>query len=317
MKDSYGRKIEYLRISLTELCNLRCQYCMPAEGIAQKAHEEMLTEEELMVFLKICASRGVRKIRLTGGEPLVKKNILSICEKTANLTGIDEVCLTTNGVLLEKKAKDLKQAGVHRLNISLDTLNPEKFARITRVGDFHQVWRGIEKSLECGFQKIKLNTVLMGNVNDDEIEDLVKLTFMYPIEVRFIEWMPMGCAREMKKVEFLPVSIVTKRIPQLKKIDNNGGVASLYRLDGALGEVGLISPVSNHFCAACNRLRLTADGYIKPCLHLPAEFSIKGKTSIEMEAILDTVLQNKPEKHEELSKEHESNAGRHMYAIGG
>ena len=192
MTDSFGRAITYLRVSVTELCNLRCQYCMPAEGVCKRSHAAMMTEEELLRAVRIAAQLGITKVRVTGGEPLVKKNILSICRSIAAIPGIQELCLTTNGTLLPSMANDLRAAGVHRINLSLDTLNAEKYARITRIGRLDDALRGLTAALSAGFDRVKLNAVLLGGFNDDEIPALAGLTREYPVDVRFIEWMPMG-----------------------------------------------------------------------------------------------------------------------------
>ena len=204
MIDRFGRDITYMRISVTELCNLRCRYCMPEDGVCKKAHEEMLTEDEMVMAIEAAASLGVRKLRITGGEPLVKKNIVSICRRAAEVPGIREVCITTNGTLLPELAKPLKDAGVSRVNISLDTLKPEKFRYISRVGEFSQAVSEIKAALDAGFDKVKLNSVLIGGFNDDEIRDLAELTLRYPMDVRFIELMPMYDSGDFGREAYLP-----------------------------------------------------------------------------------------------------------------
>ena len=192
MVDRFGREIDYLRLSVTDLCNLRCRYCMPEEGVQKKDHAAMLTEDEMILAVEAAASLGIKKLRITGGEPLVKKNILSICRRAAAVEGIGEVCLTTNGIRLPELAVPLREAGVRRLNISLDTLKEEKYAAITRCGKLAEALAGIHAALETGFDKIKLNAVLIGGFNDDEIRDLAELTLRYPLDMRFIELMPIG-----------------------------------------------------------------------------------------------------------------------------
>lgn len=317
MIDSFGREISYLRLSVTELCNLRCRYCMPEEGICKKDHSQMMTEEEMVLAVKAAASLGIRKLRITGGEPLVKKNILSICEKTAAVKGIQEVCLTTNGILLPEMAKDLRRAGVRRVNISLDTLNPERYAYITRIGTLDQAMAGIEAALEAGFEKVKINTVLIGGFNETEIRDLAGMTCRYPLDVRFIELMPMSGSREFGEDAYLPGSVILERIPELIPESEDGGVARLYRMPKGKGCVGLISPVSAHFCGVCNRLRLTADGKIKPCLHSAAEYSVRGLDQAGMESQFLRAAEGKPAWHGELSAHCPSHAGRSMNQIGG
>ncbi len=313
MVDTYGRAITYLRLSVTELCNLRCAYCMPAEGVCKKRHAEMLTEEEMVAAVRAAASLGVTKLRITGGEPLVKKNILSICRRAAAVDGIQEVCLTTNGTLLNDLALPLREAGVKRVNLSLDTLNEEKYARITRCGRLEDALRGLEAALAAGFARVKVNAVLMGGFNDDEIVPLARLTERYPIDVRFIELMPMTESH----LTYLPCDAVLTALPTLREQTGDGGVARLYRLPDAQGNVGLISPVSAHFCASCNRIRLTADGYLKPCLHAPDVCCIKGLSEAEMARKMREVIAAKPACHADLSAEHPSQAGRAMHRIGG
>ena len=315
MKDAYGRSIDYLRLSVTERCNLRCRYCMPEEGICKKRHEEMLTEEEMVQAVKVAAALGIRKVRITGGEPLVKKNLLSICQNVSRVAGIEEVCLTTNGTLLPQMAVPLREAGVQRINISLDTLDPQKYAYITRRDEFYQAIRGIQVALAAGFRRVKLNTVLIGGFNDDEIGALAALTLAYPLDVRFIELMPMASGFGLEAM--VSNQKVLEALPQLVPAGEDGGVAQLYRLPGGQGNIGLISPVSHRFCAKCNRIRLTADGKVKTCLHAAAEYDIKGLDAAGMADQLRRAILEKPACHHGLSPEQPSGAGRHMNAIGG
>lgn len=317
MVDQFGREITYLRISVTELCNLRCRYCMPMEGVCKKAHEEMLTEDELVQAVEVAAGLGISKVRVTGGEPLVKKNIVSICRRIAAVPGIKELCMTTNGVMLPELARPLREAGVQRLNISLDTLDAEKYAYITRIGRLEDAIAGIEAALEAGFKKVKINAVLIGGFNDDEIPALAELTKQYPVDVRFIEMMPMYNSGDFDKDSFLPYTKVLEVMPELVPVAPDGGVAKLYTLPGAQGRVGLISPINAHFCTECNRLRLTADGKLKPCLHSAAEYSIKGLDRAGMRAVMESTIYNKPQWHGELDAKNRSQAGRNMNQIGG
>ena len=317
MIDTYGRQITYLRLSVTELCNLRCRYCMPEDGVCKKRHEEMLTQEEMILAIRAAAALGIRKLRITGGEPLVKSNIVELCRAAAAVDGIEEVCLTTNGTLLPKLAAPLREAGVRRLNISLDTLDAEKFRYITRIGNLEDALAGIEASLEAGFDKIKINSVLIGGFNDDEIPSLAALTQQYPVDVRFIELMPMYDSGDFGPDAFIPYTVVTDRLPDLSPLPADGGVAKLYRLPGARGNVGLISPVSAHFCADCNRIRLTADGKLKPCLHSSDEISLKGLDYDGMVETLRSAILSKPKWHGELSYTERSHAARNMNQIGG
>ena len=306
-----------MRLSVTDKCNLRCRYCMPVEGVCLKEHKEMLTEDEMITAVEAAASLGVKKLRITGGEPLVKRNIVSICRRAAAVEGIREVCLTTNGLMLPKLAKDLKDAGVKRINLSLDTLDPEKYAYITRIGTLDDFMAGLNAALDAGFEKIKINAVLIGGFNDDEIVPLAELTKQYPVDMRFIEMMPMYDSGDFQEASFVPNTRVLEALPDAVPAESDGGVAKLYRLPGALGNVGLISPLNAHFCGTCNRIRLTADGKIKPCLHSDAEYSIKGMDFDGMKAELEKAIWNKPQWHGDLDATHRSQAGRNMNQIGG
>ena len=317
MRDSFGREITYMRMSVTELCDLRCRYCMPADGICKKTHEEMLTEDEMIDAVRAAASIGIKKLRITGGEPLVKKNILSICERAAAVDGIEEVDITTNGTALPRLAKALKDAGVKRVNISLDTLNAEKYRYMSRVGELKDALAGIEAALETGFEKIKLNAVLIGTFNDDEIPQLAELTRKYPLDMRFIELMPMVESGDFGPEAFIPCTVVTDKLPELVPLDADGGVAKLYTFPGAQGKIGLISPVSAHFCRECSRIRLTADGKIKPCLHSSVEYPIKGLSFAEMKKQFEKAILDKPQWHGVLDMANRSRAGRNMNQIGG
>ena len=263
------------------------------------------------------ASLGITKLRITGGEPLVKKNIVSICRRAAAVEGIREVCLTTNGLLLPQLAKELKEAGVSRLNLSLDTLDEKKYAYITRIGKLEDFLTGLNAALDAGFEKIKINAVLIGGFNDDEIVPLANLTQQYPVDVRFIELMPMYDSGDFDETAYVPYTRVLEALPEAEPVAQDGGVAKLYRLPGAKGNIGLISPVSAHFCGDCNRIRLTADGKLKPCLHSADEYSLKGLDFAGMKAVLEEAIWNKPAWHGNLDALHRSNAGRNMNQIGG
>lgn len=302
---------------------------MPENGICKKSHDEMMTYEEIIQAVKIASRLGVSKIRLTGGEPLVKSGIVSLVSKIKKIDGIDEVCITTNGTLLAKYARELKNAGLDRLNISLDTLNPEKFRYITRVGELNDTLKGIDVALNEGFKKVKINTVLIGGFNDDEIVDLANLTVAKPLDVRFIELMPMYDSGDFGKKAFISSDIVIDKINEYYKNKmntddmivpveaDNGSVAKKYKIKGAMGNVGLISAVSNSFCSKCNRIRLTADGKLKPCLHSNQEILIKGLNEKEMEMKFKEAILLKPERHDVLSYESRSHADRNMNQIGG
>ena len=316
MIDRYGREITYLRLSVTDRCNLRCRYCMPPEGVEKKPHADMLTEDEMITAVEAAASLGVTKLRVTGGEPLIKRNIVSICRRAARVEGIREVCITTNGLLLPEMAEDLIEAGVSRVNFSLDTLDPDRYAAITRVGSLDRALAGLRTALTAGFRKVKLNAVLIGGFNDDEIRPLAELTLRDDLDVRFIELMPMPGGEAFGQESYIPVTRVLEALPELRP-EESDGVARLYRLPGAKGRVGLISPVSRHFCAACNRIRLTADGRIKPCLHSAEEVSLKGLGFAEMREAMARAILDKPQCHGELSADSRSLSARGMSQIGG
>ena len=303
-----------MRVSVTDLCNLRCRYCMPAEGVLKKQHSAMMTEEETVLAIEAAAELGIKKIRVTGGEPLVKKNILSLCRRAAAVHGIDEVTLTTNGLLLPELALPLHDAGIRRLNISLDTLDPRKYAYITRGGALDDALHGVEAARSAGF-RVKINVVLIGGFNDDEITQLAGLSWDWDVDVRFIELMPMPDTGDFCQEAFMTAGEAIKLLPGLEPLPGDG-VARMYRFRGAPGRVGFISPMSDAFCSRCNRIRLTADGCLKPCLHSALELPIKGMDKSKMkEAIRQTVLA-KPERHT-LRSSMGSNAGRSMNRIGG
>lgn len=332
MRDTKGREITYLRLSVTELCNLRCRYCMPPEGIQKRRHEEMLTQEEMLDAVETAASIGIRKVRVTGGEPLVKKNILEICRGIRRIPGIEELCITTNGIRLPQMAADLRQAGVDRVNLSLDTLDPERYRQITRGGRLEDALKGLESALAAGFQRVKINAVLLPETDAEEIRKLAGLTETMPVDVRFIERMPMpgndACGRD----DFVSAETVLQALPEAVPVGRQelqewekGTVARLYKLPGTLGNVGLISAMSAHFCGTCNRLRLTADGHIRPCLHDPLEFSIKGCTKDEMREQFMHAVREKPCGNPMIfgygntarSKDRAAEEGRSMNRIGG
>ena len=304
--DRFNRPHDYLRISVTDRCNLRCVYCMPAEGVQFLKHSDLLTYEEIEEVVRVGAKLGIKKIRLTGGEPLVRKDLEVLVSKLSSIDGIEDISLTTNGIFLAKKAKILKEAGITRVNISLDSLRPERYKEITRGGDVQQVLDGIEVSFEVGFQPIKINTVLMKGFNDDEIPDFLRMTIDQPINLRFIEYMPIGHADETWKNGYLSLQIVKEKAKQLGfEMEESGeiygnGPSDNFRIKGAKGTVGFIHPVSDHFCSDCNRLRLTSDGYLKACLYWDEEINVKDYIGDEeklKEAYFRSLL-HKPENHE-------------------
>lgn len=314
MQDLCGRNVDYLRLSVTDLCNFRCRYCMPEEGICKRDHSDILSVEECIEIGAAAVNCGIRKIRLTGGEPLVRRGILEICQGLRKISGLQELCLTTNGSLLPQLAQPLRDAGVDRLNISLDTLRPERFSKITRCGSLKDVLSGIHAAEAAGFQHLKFDTVLIGGFNEDEVPDLIALSVDHPWEMRFIELMPMGPCALWDKSCFLSVEEILKRNPALQPLDIQG-VSRRYQLPGAVGTVGLISPISHDFCGRCSRIRITADGNLKGCLHAREEFFIRGLHGSELEHAIRHAILHKP-RHHHLD-EHSSDTPRNMNQIGG
>ena len=314
MLDGCGRTIDYLRLSVTDLCNYRCRYCMPPEGVEKRAHEDMLSLEELAEIAAAAVQCGVKKIRLTGGEPLVRRGLPDLCRMLRAIPGVEELCLTTNGSLLPQMAAPLREAGVDRLNISLDTLRPDRFAAMTRLGTLQDVQAGIRAAEAAGFHDLKFDTVLIGGFNDDEIGDFVDLSREHPWEMRFIELMPMGPCAGWDKSCFLPAGTVLDRVPELEPIQAQG-VARRYKLPGAKGTVGLISPVSRDFCGSCRRIRVTADGRLKGCLHSREEIPLRGLHGRELADAIRQGILHKPERHH--LTERKSDTPRNMNQIGG
>ena len=315
MKDQYGRTIDYLRVSVTDRCNLRCTYCMPENGIELYEHSRILSVEEIDSIIRAGARLGIKKVRITGGEPLVRKGILDIVRNAAQTPGIESLCMTTNGILLPEYADRLRELGVERLNISLDTLDPERYASLTRVGSLDDVMKGLRAAEEAGFTGTKINTVLLGGINDSEIGSLASLTKDRDLSVRFIELMPMGECVEWPEESFIENSAVLRALPELEPVSIDG-VSRLYRLPGAAGTVGLISPMSSHFCPSCNRIRLTSDGRLKPCLHSDTEIPLKGLEGQALEDTMRRAIFEKPARHH-LNETHQSETHRNMNAIGG
>ena len=314
MLDLCGRQIRYLRLSVTDLCNFRCQYCMPEEGVCKRDRAEILSVEDCVAVVRAAAACGVNKVRLTGGEPLVRKGIVEICAGISQIPEIRELCITTNGSLLPELAGDLRRAGVDRLNISIDTLDPEKFHTITRRGQAEDVLAGIRAAEEAGFTNLKLNTVLMGGINDDEIPQLVELTRDHPWQLRFIELMPMHICAAWPKERFLPAETVLRRVPELQPI-GEGSVTREYQVPGWAGTVGLITPLTHRFCDRCDRIRVTADGKLKPCLHTDQEILLRGLRGEELVNAIRQGIAAKPRSHAlELGQ---SGTHRNMNQIGG
>ncbi len=314
MKDAYSRDVTYLRLSVTDLCDLRCRYCMPAGGVPKLPRGGVCSVEELVEITRQAVRLGVRKVRLTGGEPLVRRGIVEICRGVAALDGVEELCLTTNGTALSRFAGPLREAGVDRLNVSLDTLRPDRFAHMTRTGRLEDVLRGLEAARAAGFTGTKLNVVLMDGFNRDEIPDFVELARRSPLEVRFIELMPIG---QGTRERFLPAAAVLDACPELELEEaESSGVARRYRIPGGMGLVGLIEPMSRRFCRGCDRIRVTADGRLKPCLHSDREIPLRGLSGEALRRAIAEGIAAKPP-HHSMAETGRSGASRNMNQIGG
>lgn len=314
IKDNYGRTIRYLRLSITDLCNYRCIYCMPESGVCKKEHEDILSIEEMTRIVRAAHALGINKIRLTGGEPLVRKGIITLCENIKAISGDIELGITTNGSLLAPIAVQLKEAGVDRINISIDSMNPDTFRSITRGGDLREVLNGIEAARKAGFENIKINTVLLKGINENDILDLIMLTKDHPIHVRFIELMPLGVAKHWSADRFISAKAIEQYLRHMKllRID---GVARVYGIPGHKGTLGLICPMSDSFCPACNKIRVTADGRLKPCLHSDQEIDLRGLCGDELITALKNGILQKPENH--TFGEKGAVTERYMNEIGG
>ena len=313
MKDRFGRNITYLRISVTDLCNLRCKYCMPESGIKSLCHSDILSIEEIVEIVKIASKNGIKKIRLTGGEPLVRRGFINLCKEITKIDEIEDIAITTNGVYLKAMADELFENKVRRINFSLDTLVKEKYNDITRRNDFDKTMESLFYAIKKGF-KVKINVVLIGSFNDDEIEDFVNLANEYELEVRFIELMQIGETANWSKDKFVSNKIVLEKVPELE-FDGVSGVAKIYKIKGQKGRIGLISPISCSFCEDCNRIRLTSDGKLKPCLHSRDEINLKGLSGEELEEVFKRGIYEKPEKHH--LEDGKSESARDMNKIGG
>ncbi len=286
---------------------------MPPEGVEKHSHFDVCSFEELIAMASAAVKCGVRKIRVTGGEPLVRRGIVDFCRMLKAIEGVEELCVTTNGSLLSSLAEPLKKAGVDRLNVSLDTLRPDRFNYITRLGTLQDILSGLDAAEKAGFEKIKLNCVLLGGVNDDEIADFIALTKEKDYEVRFIERMPMGLSSSFGS--FVPASKVLEVCPELEEIPSEG-VAKRYKIKGYKGEVGLITAMSERFCPQCNRIRITSDGRIKPCLHSREEISLRGLKKDELPVAIEKAIFSKPERHH-LVEDTVTSTERNMNEIGG
>lgn len=306
--DPRNRRIDYLRVSVTDRCNLACVYCKPRTAMKTLAHSDILSYEEIRRLVAVASPLGISHVRITGGEPLVRRNIVSFIASLRDIPGIEDISVTTNGVLLEEMAAGLRAAGIRRLNISLDTLDPKRFTAITGSDLWSRVWRGIETAEQAGFQPIKLNMVPVRGVNDDEVVSFARLTLDRQIHVRFIEFMPIGAHDRWHTDACVSADQVRAAIEAVfGPLEPAGAGASAgpsqnFRIPGGRGVIGFITPISRHFCDTCRRLRLTADGKIRPCLLSDTEIDIKsplrgGCSDAELERLLRVALEIKPARH--------------------
>jgi len=323
--DPCNRYLNYLRISITDRCNLKCIYCVPRDMVPRLPHDDILTYEEILKLVRVGVKLGISKIRVTGGEPLVRKGVYGFLAELSRLNELTDLSLTTNAVALKDNIKKIESAGIKRINISLDTLDPAKFAKITGLDLFDQVWQGIRSALEAGFHPIKINVVALNGVNDDELLDMARLSFDYPFHIRFIEYMPIGQS-QMGIGPLLLAPEIKKRISVLGNLlpvrnSANDGPAQRYRFDGAPGEVGFIHALSHHFCDRCNRLRLTAQGQLRPCLLSDHHEDVKGPlrdgcSDDQLAEIFLKAVRHKPSDHN-LALENPTRVCGQMNSIGG
>ena len=323
--DNYNRHLNYLRRSITDRCNLQCRYCVPQDLIPKLSHAEILTYEEILRVVRIATRLGISKVRVTGGEPLVRKGVYEFLHELTATEGLKDVSLTSNGVLLKDNLEKIQAAGISRINVSLDTLNPVKFREITGYDKFDRVWQGIEKAHQMGFYPIKLNIVALKGINDEELVEMARLSFRYPFHVRFIEYMPIG------QSDFNPDSLLLA--PEIKnRISAMGnlvtvqeaetdGPARRYQYEDAIGEIGFIPAISQHFCNKCNRLRLTASGQLRPCLLSDHQEDLKEAvrqncSDQQLADIFIKAVRQKPSDHNLVNKNPARVCGQ-MRAIGG
>lgn len=305
MVDGFNRRIEYLRISVTDKCNLRCRYCMPLEGLEWLRRDDLLRYEEIAEIVGVMAPLGLRRVRLTGGEPLVRRDLARLIEMIRAIPGIDDISLSTNAVLLAERADALRRAGLDRVNVSLDSLRPERVdAIVRRSGSFPRILAGLHAAEAAGFAPIKINVVLIRGTNDDEVADFAAITRERPWHVRFIEVMPTGSNLDLSRDHYLSCAEALERVRTIGTLEpvpgpTGNGPATYYRFPGAPGTIGVISPMSDHFCERCNRMRLTADGQLSPCLfgHLQTDLRSPLRRGEPLEPLIRETLRIKPERH--------------------
>lgn len=329
MLDSHKRDINYLRVSITDRCNLRCVYCMPKKGMSLLGHRDILSYEEILRIVRVAVNNGIAKVRVTGGEPLVRRDIIEFTAVLKGIAGLNDISMTTNGILLEQFARPLYESGITRINVSLDSLDPEKYRTITRRGDLSRVLRGLAQAEQVGFSPIKINVVAIDGFNDDEVLDFAKMTLEKPYQVRFIEYMPIGETSLGTGFGSLSNDVIMEQINRVMPINplrehgKTDGPAQRYRIKGAAGTIGFISAITHQFCQTCNRLRLTSDGKLRACLFVDNEVDIKsplrhGCTDSELEEIVKYVIMTKPLRGGiGCHKSDRKHCSRIMSAIGG
>jgi|TARA_B100000809_G_scaffold36345_1_gene31841 cyclic pyranopterin phosphate synthase len=303
--DQFGRTVRYLRVSVTDKCNLRCVYCMPLEGLDWLKREEILTYEEIAEVVRTMAGMGLERVRITGGEPLIRRDLSDLVKMIADVPEIEDLSLSTNAVLLADQAEALKQAGVQRLNISLDSLQADRVDAISRrPGSYSKIMEGLDAAEEVGFAPLKINVVLIRGQNDDEIEDFARITRERPWHIRFIELMPTGANLDLSANSFVSCADALRRvrkIEQLEPVDGpfGNGPATYYRFPGAPGTVGVITPMSHNYCDRCNRMRLTASGQLRPCLFGDIETNLRDplRAGQDLRPLIEETLRIKPERH--------------------
>jgi GTP 3',8-cyclase len=330
MLDKYDREINYLRVSITDRCNLRCTYCRPKEGVSLKGHDDILRYEEILRVVSQAVRLGLIKVRLTGGEPLVRRGFVEFARDLKSIPGLQDISLTTNGILLDQYAEDIYKAGISRINISLDSLHKDKYFEITRGGHLEDVFRGIAAAEKAGFSPIKINTVIINGFNDNEALDFARLALEKPFQVRFIELMPISAVQAGQSQNFQSAGLLYDRIRERYRLESTAGKkkksdgpAKIFKMKDGAGEIGFINPVSEHFCSTCNRLRLTADGKLRSCLLNETEVDLKNAlnrscTDEELGSLIRRAIMLKPQQHDlDCTDRHLKKCHRDMSDIGG
>lgn len=305
--DPYNREINYLRVSVTDRCNLRCIYCMPVKDLQLLNHADILRYEEILKLIEIATDLGVRKIRLTGGEPLMRRGFVHLVESVCRISKLEDVSITTNGVFLKEMAAQLFAAGLHRVNVSLDTLDPLKYEKITGRACFHRVWEGLQKAEAVGFRPIRINVVTIKGLNDDELYQFADLSIQKPYHIRFIEYMPIGRGNNWEPRKYISSDEIKSRLEKFGPLQKtprsiHDGPVERYRFKSAKGEIGFIGALSHHFCPSCNRIRLTSDGKLRPCLFSDNEVDIRsalraGRDPESLKEIFLRAIAKKPRRH--------------------